>query len=80
MRTTVTIDDDLLARAKQEALATGRTLSQFLEEAVRDRLASRPGDEAPFRLNLPVYGGGGVAPGVDISDNAGTRDIMDGLE
>jgi predicted transcriptional regulator len=79
MRTTVTLDDDLFARAKQEAAASGRTLSQVVEDALRDRLTARPEPEKPFRVKLHTFGSGGVKPGVDISDNAGVRDVMDGL-
>jgi hypothetical protein len=79
MRTTVTIDDDLLRRAKREAARTDRTLSQVLEDALRDSLAPRPAGQKRFRLRLVTAGGTGVRGGVDIADNAAVRDLMDGL-
>lgn len=79
MRTTVTIDDDLLRIAKREALATGRSVSQVLEDALRASLARPPASRKRFRLRLVTSGDRGVQPGVDISDNAAVRDLMDGL-
>lgn len=79
MRTTVTIDDELLRRAKREAAATNRTLSQILEDALRDRLARRPAASKRFRLDLVTADGPGLKEGVEISDNAAVRDLMDGF-
>lgn len=79
MRTTVTIDDDLLRRAKREAVTSGRTLGQVLEDALRDALARRQPKRDRFRFRLVTAGGSGVRDGVDISDNAAVRDVMDGL-
>ena len=79
MRTTVTIDDDLLRRAKREAAKTDRTLSQVVEDALRDSLATRRLGHKGFRLRLVTAGGTGVRDGVDIADNAAVRDLMDGL-
>jgi hypothetical protein len=39
MRTTVSIDDELLAAAKRLARREGRTVGQVVEEALRRRLA-----------------------------------------
>lgn len=64
MRTTITIDDGLLADAKRAADAAGKTLSALVEEALRDRLAAppTPGGSPPFRLI--TLGGDGLRPGV----------------
>ncbi len=35
MRTTVNIDDELLRRAKDEALRSGRTLTALIEDSLR---------------------------------------------
>ena len=79
MRTTVTIDDDLLRRAKREAVTSGRTLGQVVEDALRDSLARHPAKKERFRLRLVTADGGGVRDGIDIADNAAVRDVMDGL-
>ena len=79
MRTTLTIDDDLLRRAKREAASTGRTLGQLVEDALRDSLARRPASRERFRLRLVTSGGSGLRDGIDLADNAAVRDVMDGL-
>lgn len=79
MRTTVTIDDDLLRLAKREAVATDRSLSQVLEDALRASLARRAAPKESFRLRLVTAGRSGVQAGVDIADNAAVRDLMDGF-
>lgn len=77
MRTTIRLDDRLLQDAKREALASGRTLTQVIEEALRETLARR-GRVAPRkRLKLRVFHGGGLQPGVDLDDSAALLDIMD---
>ena len=42
MRTTISIDDDVLQTAKQRASDEGRTLGELITEALRERLARRP--------------------------------------
>jgi hypothetical protein len=76
MRTTVTIDDDLLREAKQRAAAEGRTLSDLVSEGLRERLAQ---GEAPRRrpFRLVTFGGRGPRPGVDLSSNAALLDLLD---
>jgi len=78
MKTTITIDDDLLTRAERTAVVSGRTLSEVVEEALRAHLIDRP-QQPPFERRLVTFGGGGVLPGVDMSNNAAVRDVMDGL-
>jgi hypothetical protein len=77
MRTTVRLEDDLLKEAKVHAAAQGITLTQLIDESLRERLAVRPrgGGSEPFRLT--TYGKGGTRPGVDLDDNRATRDLMD---
>ena len=74
MRTTVRLDDGLLAAAKRHALDTGRTLTSLIEEGLRRVLAERPGPAA--RKRLPTFGSGGTLPGVDIDDSAALQDVM----
>jgi len=77
MRTTIRIDDALYRRAKAHAARTGRTVSEVIEDAVRETLRPRPA-RAPKKLpELPVYGGSGVMPGVEIADSRALRDRMD---
>ena len=76
MRTTLTIDDGLLDQARQRAAASRRTLSQVVEDAMREAFARRA--EAPRPIELPVSrAGGGLRPGVSLDDRAGLQDLLD---
>ena len=77
MRTTVGIDDDVLREAKRRAAAEGRTLGELITEALRERLSRRP-RRARRRYRAVTSGHGGTRPGVDITNNAAVRDVMDG--
>ena len=76
MRTTIRLDDELLAEAKSVAARTGRTLTKVIEDALRQSLAQRPGD-AGGAVRLATFGGRGVRPGVDLDDSAGLLDVME---
>jgi Arc/MetJ family transcription regulator len=76
MRTTVRIDDDLFRRAKARAAVNGQTVGELIEDALREAL--RPRARAAADLEpLPTFGRKGLLPGVDLSDNASTRDRLD---
>jgi predicted transcriptional regulator len=78
MRTTVRLNDDLLAAAKQRAAANHTTLTSLIEDSLRRTLASRPArrDE---RLEIDRFGDAGTLVGVDLDDSESLRDLMDGL-
>jgi hypothetical protein len=76
MRTTIRIDEHLLAEAKEVAARSGRTLNAVVEDALREVFARRPPGEKK-RPRLPVFRGGRLRPGVDLSDNAGLLDLME---
>lgn len=76
MRTTVDLDEDLLRRAKQAAAEAGTTLGRLIEDAVRAVLNRQPSPEGP-RIELPVFHGRGLRPGIDLADSAGLADVMD---
>jgi plasmid stability protein len=77
MRTTITIDDELYRSLKQRAAASGRTVGQTIEDALRATFASRAGADPAGLPELPRYGGSGTLPGVDLTSNAALRDVMD---
>jgi plasmid stability protein len=77
MRTTVRLDDGLLKAAKVRAAEQGITLTQLIDESLRERLATRPQRRKPKPFRLTTYGGGGTRPGVDLDDNRATRDLID---
>jgi hypothetical protein len=78
MRTTVRLDDDLLAAAKARAAENHTTLTSLIEDSLRQTLALRPARRSE-RLVLKSFGVGGTLPGVDLDDSAALRDLMDGL-
>jgi hypothetical protein len=78
MRTTVRLNDDLLAAAKQRAAANHTTLTSVIEDSLRQMLALRP-DRPDERLKIEQFGVGGTLPGVDLDDSESLRDRMDGL-
>lgn len=76
MRTTLQLDDELVVQAKIRAARSGRTLSQVIEDALRQALSSRT---QRTRRPIPVpTSPGGPLPGVSLDDNAGLLDLMDG--
>ncbi len=76
MRTTIQIDKHLYAELKMIATRTGRTLTAVINEALRDSLSRRRNAERP-PVNLPVFNGTGVMPGVDLNDSASLLDLME---
>ncbi|MCB2176059.1 MAG: type II toxin-antitoxin system VapB family antitoxin [Actinomycetales bacterium] len=68
MRTTVTLDDRLLAEVRVLAAAEHRTVSSVLEDALREMLARHSSGARAGRVVLPVSGDPDVAPLVDILD------------
>jgi Ribbon-helix-helix protein, copG family len=77
MRTTIRLDDQLLADAKQLAARTGRTLTAVIEDALRQAIRqTRPPRRR--RVELPTFkGGNGLQPGVDLDDTAALLDLME---
>jgi plasmid stability protein len=78
MRTTLQLDDDLMAEAKSFAAQHHRTLTSVVEESLRQLLAEarKPRERRP--VTLPVSKRtGGFRPGVDIENSAALQDILD---
>ncbi len=78
MRTTVRLDDDLLAAAKTRAAERHTTLTSLIEDSLRQTLAQRPAQPGE-RLKIRSFGDAATLPGVDLDDSAALRDLMDGL-
>jgi len=77
MRTTVRLDDELLKEAKIRAAEQGITLTQLIDESLRERLATRPRRMSVEPFQMPTYGEGGTRPEVNLNDNRALRDLMD---
>lgn len=75
MRTTVAIDDALLERAKKRAAERNLTLGRYVEEALREHLSAPARSAEP--IELPVFPGGRLRPGIDPSSNRALYDALD---
>jgi len=80
MRTTVRIDDRLLAEAKIQAANSGRTLNAIIEDALRGALAQRQRGDNRRTVDLPTFRGSRLLPGVDLDDSAALLERMEGTE
>lgn len=80
MRTTVTIDDQLLGQAKARAAETGKTLNAVVEDALRASLARQRDEAAPAAKPLPTFAGSRLLPGVDLDDSGALLQLMDEAE
>lgn len=69
MKTTLDLDDELLARAKAHAARERTTLTRLVEEGLGLRMRRRSRTESPAKP-LPVFRGrGGLRPGIDAASN-----------
>ncbi len=74
MKTTLNIDDTVMAQLKREAARQGRTMSELVETALRQLFQSRRSRaELP---PLPTFKSGGAY--VDISDREALYQAMEG--
>jgi hypothetical protein len=79
MKTTLNIDDKLLAEAKSRAAQERSTLTRLIEEGLALRL--RPAEAGVKQArppSIPVFTrGGGLLPGIDGSSNRSMLDAAD---
>lgn len=60
MRTTISIEDNLLAKLKKRSSETGSTVSRLIEEAVKVMMNRRPpATDEPVEFKLVTFGAGG---------------------
>jgi len=71
MTTTLDINDKLLADARSLALQQRTTLTRLIEEGLQLRLRAQARAVPPGKVRLPVFGKGGLVPGVDALSNKG---------
>jgi hypothetical protein len=77
MRTTVSIEDHLLAEAKKVAARSGKSLAKVIEEALRESLARKKEFRKREPVRLVTFRGSGLQPGVDLDDSASVLELMD---
>jgi len=74
MKTTLNIDDSVMAQLRREAARSGRTMSELVETALRMLFrARRKKEDLP---PLPTFRSGGQL--VDIADRDALYDAMEG--
>ena len=78
MRTTVNVDDHLLAAARDRARARGVTLGAVIEDALRREIASELAPPTVRTLVPLLPGRGGLLPGVSIDSNREILELLDG--
>jgi predicted transcriptional regulator len=76
MRTTLTIDDDLLKRLKQIAARQKKTLAAVVNDLLRHALANQD-KHTYYKLELEGWEAE-PQPGVDLLDRDQLFDLMDG--
>jgi hypothetical protein len=76
----VNLPDPLLAQARRRAAETGRTLTSFIADAVRESLARRREGQHQLPVRLTTFHGSGLQPGVDLDDSAALEDLMNGTD
>ena len=74
MKTTLVIDDSVMARLREEAVKQGRTISELVESALRLFLEQKK--EGKRLRPLPKFDGGGCL--VDVSDRETLYRAMEG--
>lgn len=79
MRTTIRLDDQLLADAKMMAAKSGKTLNAVIEDSLRTVLAMRAKEcgREHKQVELPRMSGDGLLPGVNLDSNADLIDLME---
>ena len=77
MRTTIRIDEELLKKAKQMAIARKKSLTAVIEDALRESLARQNAAGQRSPVDLPTFHGKGLLPRVDLDDSASLLDLME---
>ena len=75
MRTTLNLDDQLLKLVKHWAVERGLSLSEAIDNVLRQFFLNPPKECKP--VSLITSSGTGVKPGVDLDNARSLMDIMD---
>ena len=78
MRTTLTLDDDNVAKLRDEMARTGKSLKETVNTCLRRGFESPAEDtlESPFTVEPRAMG---VRPGIDLDDIGGLLEVLDGV-
>ena len=72
VRTTLILDEDLLRRAKKQAVDEGTTLTELVDRGIRMAVHEKV---APYVVRLPSHGEGGLLPGIDLENKDQIEEI-----
>jgi len=78
MRTTLSIHDTLLRKAKEGSAQRNVSVGELVEEGLRVTLAARPKKVRGAVRPLKTFCGEGVQPGVDLTNSASLLEAMEG--
>ena len=76
VRTTLTLDDDVLKAARRRARDQDRPLKDVINEALRQGLALAETRRPPYRFKLKTVVGK-LLPGVDLTDRDKLFDLLE---
>jgi len=74
VRTTLTLEDDVMAEIRREVRRSGRSVKAVVNDALRQGLG-RPAERVPFQVTPYDMG---RRPGFDIDDIEGLLDRLEG--
>lgn len=77
MRTTIRLNDQLLAEVKTLAAKTGKSMTAIIEESLRVTLSQKRAAETRRYVKLTTVGGEGLQPGVNLDNSAALLDLME---
>lgn len=78
MKTTLDLNDRLIAEAKAFAAEQRTSLTRLIEEGLQLRLRAKPGSKKRGAVRLPVFDGqGGLAPGINPLSNKAMLEAAD---
>jgi hypothetical protein len=77
MRTTITLDDRLLAQLKRRASETGTSVSKLVEQAVRLFVRTPRASAPPEAFELVTFGAGGSFSRLNIDKTAALLEADD---
>ena len=78
MRTTLSIHEALLRRAKEVSLQRNMSVGEVVEEALRSALGAKAKKgRGPVRP-LKTYRGDGLQPGIDLTSSGALLEAMEG--
>jgi len=78
MRTTLSLQNSLMDYVRRRAAEEHRTMSSIIEDALRRERGQRMQRDTGRPAPLPVFGGRGLRPGVNLDSTAELLDRMEG--